>query len=584
MRRRRHLLQVSTFPFLAVLLCAMGALILLLLVIDRQAKIVARNKALLALAKKSDEQKALDRERLAEWERRRREQRARLEQQRQDLLSAMEKARGQAEASEGELQAEQARQRDLQGQLSAEEASFNEMQEAAKARRAKLDETAKQAEGQRQLLARQKADLDRLDKALKDLKLLRRRAEQTYSVVPFKGVRGGTRRPIYVECTAAGLVFHPERTTLEGLMTAPAAIRAEVKRRVAQQEKEAPVPLDKTSQKPYLLMLVRPDGIANYYRAIRALDGLGADFGYEFIDPEWILDFPPGDVEPVPQPWLTAEDGKKAAGPSPRPGGARAGQPGASSPAGQGQVLSPWSHPPPSPGGAGPGPAGIAPQRIPGGTLPGEPGPLRGAPGQPVSPGSRPVPSGKPGVGQQRPGKVAGAPPAGPAAEKPADEGPAQKPPEHARPDTPSPPREGKPGQGDSQPPPPRLLHEALTGGRGKAPPPLSRLIGNRDWLIYVECKADEVVLRQGGQRFPIAAGPSAPPGEHPLAQAVRALIARRQAVVRPGEPPYRPLIRFQVHPDGLPSYYFAYPLLEPLRIPMSRENVEEPGGFENSR
>ena len=37
MRRRRQTLQVSTFPFLAVLLCAMGSLILLLLVIDRRA-------------------------------------------------------------------------------------------------------------------------------------------------------------------------------------------------------------------------------------------------------------------------------------------------------------------------------------------------------------------------------------------------------------------------------------------------------------------------------------------------------------------------------------------------------------------
>ena len=37
MRTRRHKLQVSTFPFLAVLLCAMGALLLVLLVMDRRA-------------------------------------------------------------------------------------------------------------------------------------------------------------------------------------------------------------------------------------------------------------------------------------------------------------------------------------------------------------------------------------------------------------------------------------------------------------------------------------------------------------------------------------------------------------------
>ena len=41
MRRQRQKLQVSTFPFLAVLLAAMGSLILLLLVMDRRAKIVA---------------------------------------------------------------------------------------------------------------------------------------------------------------------------------------------------------------------------------------------------------------------------------------------------------------------------------------------------------------------------------------------------------------------------------------------------------------------------------------------------------------------------------------------------------------
>src|SRR5438067_4388286 len=45
MRRRRRHLEVSTFPFLAVLLCTMGSLILLLLVLDRRAKIVALHKA-----------------------------------------------------------------------------------------------------------------------------------------------------------------------------------------------------------------------------------------------------------------------------------------------------------------------------------------------------------------------------------------------------------------------------------------------------------------------------------------------------------------------------------------------------------
>ena len=46
MRTRRQKLEVSTFPFLAVLLCAMGSLMLVLLVVDRKAKQAALAKAL----------------------------------------------------------------------------------------------------------------------------------------------------------------------------------------------------------------------------------------------------------------------------------------------------------------------------------------------------------------------------------------------------------------------------------------------------------------------------------------------------------------------------------------------------------
>ena len=34
-------------------------------------------------------------------------------------------------------------------------------------------------------------------------------------------------------------------------------------------------------------------------------------------------------------------------------------------------------------------------------------------------------------------------------------------------------------------------------------------------------------------------------------------------------------MIRFLVRPDGLDTYYRAYPLLEALGVPMSRQNLE---------
>src|SRR6059058_2558245 len=94
MKRRRHKLEVSTFPFLAVLLCAMGSLILLLLVIDRRAKAVARAKALAVAVKAEADDARAAADRAAELERRRHALHALLLQQDQELLGRIRAVRG----------------------------------------------------------------------------------------------------------------------------------------------------------------------------------------------------------------------------------------------------------------------------------------------------------------------------------------------------------------------------------------------------------------------------------------------------------------------------------------------------------
>src|SRR5215468_8721965 len=85
MRRPRRKLEVSTFPFLAVLLCAMGSLILLLLVIDRRAKAVARAKAIAVAQALEAEDTQAAAERAAELERRRQALHAVLENEAQEV-------------------------------------------------------------------------------------------------------------------------------------------------------------------------------------------------------------------------------------------------------------------------------------------------------------------------------------------------------------------------------------------------------------------------------------------------------------------------------------------------------------------
>jgi hypothetical protein len=611
MRRRRQSLRVDTFPFLAVLLSAMGALILLLLVIDRQGKIVARKKAQLAQAEAADQFKKRQAERQAEWERQRQEQRDRLDRQRRELLASVTAARDQVASADREVQEELDRAARLRKQLHDEQARLLQARDAVAARREAARRGAAAAGAAKDDRARLAAELEELERALRALHDRRRDEARKYSLVPYGGRRGGDRKPLYVECTAAGVVFHAERLALEGPDFTPARVRAEVERRLARRQ-----PLEAS---PYLLMLVRPAGITSYYAAMNALGELKADFGYEFIEADWQLDFPDDDRAPVP-PWMAAQGslprppslpnvtpraGTAGGDRPPRQGGFFRGAPvaglaGAAGPNGP-AMLGPPAGRNAGPGGAGPPPtaghAGGPPRGVPAASARSEPGatPLAGAwqpksTNPPVVGGEGPPKVGRPeprGPGPLpappwlRPDRSGGGQPAGKG-----DGRPDQKTPAPAGPRADAAPG-ARPGEAEPSADGPRV---PLAGGGGTSvgagraelgagepaprPSPLSRLTGNRDWVIVVECDAEGAVLHPQRKRYAVSA--EAPRGhEHELARAVREMIARRQATVRPGEPPYRPLLRFRVHPDGLRAYYFAYPLLEWLRVPMSRENVE---------
>jgi hypothetical protein len=112
---------------------------------------------------------------------------------------------------------------------------------------------------------------------------------------------------------------------------------------------------------------------------------------------------------------------------------------------------------------------------------------------------------------------------------------------------------------------------------RPAAPPPgpSLRWLGNRDWYVTIDCTPAGVELHPSGQKFAAAELAPGKGDANPLAAAVQKLIDRRQASVRPGEPPYRPRVRFRVLTGGLRTFHLAYPLLEPLHVPMTRESVE---------
>src|SRR5438128_1809291 len=87
MRRRRSKLEVSTFPFLAVLLCVMGSLLLLLFIMDRRAKIAAQFRVDEESQARQKRTRAEEDARQAEWEKARLALQQTLAAQENDLLA-----------------------------------------------------------------------------------------------------------------------------------------------------------------------------------------------------------------------------------------------------------------------------------------------------------------------------------------------------------------------------------------------------------------------------------------------------------------------------------------------------------------
>jgi len=97
---------------------------------------------------------------------------------------------------------------------------------------------------------------------------------------------------------------------------------------------------------------------------------------------------------------------------------------------------------------------------------------------------------------------------------------------------------------------------------------------GGRDWTIFVECRADSLVLYPSQRTFPLAPVLSDPAG-NPLAKAIQQMIDRRQSLRRPDEPPYRPKLCLLVRPEHMRVYRTVDPALEALPVPRTRRNLD---------
>ncbi len=117
-----------------------------------------------------------------------------------------------------------------------------------------------------------------------------------FAVLPYKGPNGTWRRPIVIECAHGGANLQPHGPNFAAIELSPRInpksstfIRAIARELVRIHSADTP---DGTPAVPYIVFLVRPDGIAPYYLARTSLEHLGIAFGYELVDQHLAINIP----------------------------------------------------------------------------------------------------------------------------------------------------------------------------------------------------------------------------------------------------------------------------------------------------
>ncbi len=272
------------FPFLAVLLCTMGALLVLLVVLAQSAG----RRAVVELAEPAPEAPPVVQVDNTEADE--------LARQLDAIYLLQKNLRKYQEQAKEKVQEEQNRLSHLEDHTRRLEHELARLSLAAQ----QLEATEKDQSVDQQQAENELARLQELiEETQQQLEELREQAtgERSYAIVPYKGPNGTFRQPIYIECCKEGVILRPEgiRLVASDFSAAhmpgnplAAAIRASREYLNAKAAKAGlPEPPD-----PYPLLIVRPEGIQQFYHARTAVTSWDSDYGYEFIGSGDKLTFP----------------------------------------------------------------------------------------------------------------------------------------------------------------------------------------------------------------------------------------------------------------------------------------------------
>ena len=307
MARRQHQNSVSLFPFLAVLVCAMGSLILLLLVMTRkirhdqmaepeQAAVAAVAADMSATRQRELGSLEADVHSLQASVRTLRERVQTLEQDvlqhrnalaakqaelsglRAELTTAETAAGSDPQGLEQELKALREQESRLLTELSETERALLEKRDQL----ARAEDAAKEAEI---LLYEKSSALVALRAQVKKAEDAALASTGTETLLEFSNSTGSSRTPIVIDVTGKGFEILPNGVgiTMADMESFPvrdnpllSAILSTHRHRSGRS----------VTDEPYVLLLVRPGGSLPFYGAQRILTEAGIHYGYELLLPE----------------------------------------------------------------------------------------------------------------------------------------------------------------------------------------------------------------------------------------------------------------------------------------------------------
>ncbi len=280
--RRREGISPNLFPFLAVLVCTLGTLILLLALVsqnDGKATAAATQPAIPSAAEETVAEMA---EASEELDRR---------------MSEAKWYREQIVAMRDQQTAELEERRTLQAHL---EDHVRRLREDLKRLEAEVaialaskDDKTEAADSIESIKAKIHEE---------ETKISKLQSEQATStprivIVPHKGPNGTDRRPVYVECRASGVYLQPENIAIDPkYLVEPSSVANPLAAALRTIRLHALQNYGDTVA-PYPLIIVRPGGIETYAAVRGAMKDWDDQFGYELVPDDVKLAFP--ETDPV---------------------------------------------------------------------------------------------------------------------------------------------------------------------------------------------------------------------------------------------------------------------------------------------